>query len=145
MTGIEALYQLKQKIEALPREMPAMMASAFNNLKTLVEDLNIEQLDRGERADGSSLPNYSPVSVMVFGKRPGPMNLHDKGDFWRGITLVVSDEGIDLQGRDLKTEMLQLRYGDDILGLQEQNKEKIEQDYLKEELEADQLPKYFGL
>lgn len=134
MDAIEKLNKLKQQFEALREQMPSMLKESFEELKPVVEDLNIAQLDRGERADGSILPNYSIVSVSVYGKRPGPMNLHNEGNFWRGITLEVYDNGVELIGRDMKTEMLQLRYGDEIIGLQDKSKEALEEDYLKEEI-----------
>lgn len=140
---MEKLQQLKHKFESLPVVLPLIFRQVFEDIASVVEDMNIEQLDRGERADGSSLPHYSPVSVRVFGKRPGPMNLHDTGAFWQGITLEVFDDGIELKGRDMKTQMLQLRYGDDIIGLQEGSKERIEGDYLKPETEP-RLADYFG-
>jgi hypothetical protein len=138
---MEQLINLKDKFKQLPDALPGMMKEVFEEAKPLVEDMNIEQLDRGERVDGSSLPNYSPVSVYHYGKRPGPMNLHDKGPFWNGITLVVTDQGIELQGRDIKTEMLQLRYGQ-VVGLQEGNVQRAEEDILKPEI-PNKLDDYF--
>lgn len=137
------LEDLKEKFRSLPGALPGIMKEIFIQIRSVVEDLNIEQLDRGERPDGSILPNYSPVSVRFFGKRPGPMNLHDKGPFWQGITLVVTNDGVELEGRDIKTEMLQLRYGQ-VIGLQEQSKEQIESDYLQPEIEEKLTNNYFN-
>lgn len=133
---MDELEALKSKFQSLPTALPGILKYIFNGIKSSVEDLNIEQLDRGERVDGSSLPNYSPVSVAVFGKRPGPMNLNNTGAFWRGITLEVLDDGIELRGTDMKTQMLELRYGD-VVGLQEGSIQTIEQDYLKPEIEPE--------
>lgn len=143
MEAIAKLEALKKSFQALPKEMPGILKNTFEGLKSVVEDLNIDQLQRGERADGTSLPNYSPVSVAKFGKRPGPMTLHDSGGFYRGITLKVENEGIELIGNDIKTEMLQLRYGDEILGLQEKSRQEIEEDYLKEEVGKELKNNYF--
>src|SRR5688572_17420265 len=136
MDGIEKLRQLKAWFANLPDATPRMMKESFQEISSAVEDKVIEQLARGERGDGSKLPNYSPVSVRVFGKTPGPMNLHDRGPFWNGVILEVHDAGVEVVGRDSKTEMLQLRYGDDIIELQEGSKDDIEQEHLKPTLES---------
>lgn len=133
------LLQLKRQFTELPEALPGIMKDTFNDVRSVVEDMNTEQLDRGERADYSSLPNYSITSVRKFGKPEGPMTLHDTGAFWGGIELVVTDDGVELVGRDIKTEMLQLRYdgigNSKIIGLQEDNKLSLESDYLKPEME----------
>ena len=135
MDALEQLAALKQKLRESPDAMVQMLKETFTELAPVVEDLNIEQLERGQRPDGSTLPNYSPVSVRIFGKRPGPMTMRNEGDYHRGITLVVSDTGVDLQGRDIKSEMLELRYGE-LLGLQEESKQLLEEGYLITELDS---------
>lgn len=132
--ALEALRALKEQLQGLPSAMPDMLAASFRNIAPLVEDLNIQQLSRGERVDGSKLPDYSPVSVLFYGKTPGPMILHDRGDYWRGIECQVSQSGIELVGTDIKTEMLDLRYGDTI-GLQQSSIDTINQEYLPTEVE----------
>lgn len=132
---IPEINLLKERLRLLPNEMPSILKGIFEEIAPAVEDLIILQLDRGERGDGSSLPFYSITSVTVFGKKPGPMNLHDRGDFWRGITLVVTNEGIDFIGRDIKTEDLVLRYGEAILELQESSIEIIQEDFLVPEID----------
>jgi hypothetical protein len=138
----EEFEEIKRKIAGIIPAMPVLIKSSFEQIKPSVEDANIEQLDRGERADGTMLPNYSFVSVGVYGKKPGPMNLHDTGSFWRGITLEVYDDSIELIGRDIKTQMLQLRYGDEIIGLSEKSQDSITEDYLQPVL-SDEVNQYF--
>ena len=132
--ALEALRALKETLQGLPGAMPDMLAASFKNIAPLVEDLNLQQLARGERVDGSKLPDYSPVSVLFYGKPPGPMILHDRGDYWRGIECQVSQSGIELVGTDIKTEMLDLRYGDTV-GLQQSSIDTINQEYLPTEVE----------
>ncbi len=140
----EEFTELRNKLAGIVPAMRSLVQSSFEQIKPAVEDANIAQLDRGERADGTILPNYSFVSVGVYGKRPGPMTLHDTGDFWRGITLEVYDDSIELIGRDIKTEMLMLRFGDEIIGLSEESQDSITEDYLEPVL-GDEVNQYFGL
>lgn len=131
---IEELERLKAKFEGLPAVMPDILQESASALTTLIEDLNLEQLERGERVDGSKLPDYSPASVLIFGKTPGPMNLNHTGAYWRGIRAVVTSAGIELEGTDMKSEMLELRYGD-TTGLQQASVDKLADEYLPPEVE----------
>lgn len=144
MDGLEALDFLTARLTGLRTAMKPILKKSFEYIKPAVEDKVIEQLARGEKGDGSNLPNYSIVSVTKFGKSPGPMILRDQGDFWRGITLVVDDDGVEIVGNDQKSEMLQLRYGDDIIELQEESKEEIVRDDLQPVTE-EELKTYFEL
>lgn len=138
------LTELKNKLINLPSEIPFMLAEVFTELASTVEDFNIFQLQKGERADGSTLPNYSPRSVQVYGKPAGPIKLYDEGDFYRGITLKVVPGGIELVGLDVKTAMLQLRYGDDIIGLSEESIDRLMKEYVKPLLE-EKIAIYLGV
>lgn len=141
---MEELLALRSKLVSLQDEagIVNLLKLTFEDLAIKIEALNIEQLQKGQRADGSYLPNYSPVSVLVYGKPAGHIKLYDQGDFYAGITVTIDDEGIELIGRDIKTEMLVTRYGEGILGLTEESLEILKdryaiqllQEYIKEYL-----------
>lgn len=86
----------------------------------LIEELNRDQLSRGERSDGSLLPDYSPTSVSM-GKPAGPIRLFDEGYFYGGINASIFDDRITFDGEDEKTGMLVQKYGEMILGLNDQS------------------------
>lgn len=109
---------LRDKLYAIKKGMPELVLEVLEDNASLIEDLNIEQMRRGERVDGSKLPNYSPGSVRRFGKRPGPMTLEDTGKYYRGITAKFNRSFAEIIGMDSKTSMLEKRYGD-TTGLQE--------------------------
>ncbi len=50
-------------------------------------NMNTDQLFAGKLANGQDMPHYSVVSVQKFGKRPGPYQLYEEGDFYRGFFL----------------------------------------------------------
>lgn len=128
---MEELIALRQALQQLQdgRVLVELLKEAYSSIAPEAEKLVISQLDKGERADGSSLPNYSPVSVFKYGKTAGPMNLHNEGFFWEGITLTVDFDGIEVIGRDEKTKMLQIRYGDNIIDLSEENINELNEDH----------------
>lgn len=128
---MDKLDELIRKLSNLNPVVLSAIEETFADNDSVVEDLNISQLQRGERSDGVILPDYSPRSVAVFGKPPGPIRLFDTGAFYRGITLVASREFAVLEGRDSKTEELQDRYGDRIIGVTEDNRKDFQDEYIR--------------
>lgn len=110
---ISALNRTKLHVVILLREILIEQSS-------FIEELNRKQLERGQRSDGSILPNYSPNSVLM-GKPQGPIRLFDEGDFYEGIEANVFDDSILFDGEDPKTPMLIQRYGEMILGLTDES------------------------
>lgn len=129
---MDRLEALRQKFMNLDGVILSAIEETFADNDTVVEDLNISQLERGERSDGVILPDYSPRSVQVFGKPPGPIRLFDTGAFYRGITLVATREFATLEGRDSKTAELQADYGDRIIGLTEDNRREFQEEFIRE-------------
>jgi len=101
-------------------EMNEVMSSVFSNsnVDAEVQKINDDQLEHGERADGSLLPDYSATSVLVYGKVPGPMTLKDTGDFRANIYVQAQPDTVQIKDSDWKTDMLQKRYGVNILVIQ---------------------------
>lgn len=82
-----------------------------------ISDLNREQLNKGLRADGKDLGEYKNIG---YKGRLRPVDLRDTGAFQEKIFAVPFQDKLELIGRDDKTEMLQDKYGDDIIGLSEE-------------------------
>lgn len=121
---------IKDKIlllKSLKKILPDLLVEVLNENATLIEDLNIAQLQKGERADGEILPDYSRGSI-ARGKRPGPMTLFDTGKFYRAIKIETIGKALAVTNDDSKANMLVGRYGEEILGFQEQNLEIIKYD-----------------
>ena len=62
--------------------------------QAIIEELIItEQLSKGKRGDGTTLPNYSKRSFEVFGKPEGAIKLFDTGEFYKsiGVNQVTPD------------------------------------------------------
>ena len=78
--------------------------------------------DEGIKSDGTSLPEYSPTSVNVYGKPSGHIRLKDTGKFYQSFLVKVNATGFDIVADTLKDDTdLAERYGIDILGLTEEN------------------------
>lgn len=136
----EIIMSVVTLLREVVSEMPAMVKEVIIENKATIEDMNIAQLSEGKRADGSTMPPYSPRSVQEFGKPEGPIRLFDEGDFWRGIEVETYDNGFEMVGTDPKTDMLmhgegdREGYGEEIIGVDEENLQVLIDDVLEPEL-----------
>lgn len=121
------IRHLKTNIERL--DLNKATEKALKARGNDISELNRDQLRKGERVDGSTLPPYSKRSVQVFGKPAGAIKLFDTGDFYKGIKPEFSDKSFAVIDTDDKTEMLTDRYGE-VVGLQDQSINELAQDAL---------------
>lgn len=105
----EAVRDLRDRIKSINLNGIAERALQVNQGE--ISDLNREQLQEGITSTGGFLPDYSQASVQMFGKEPGPIKLKETGDYYEGIIPMFSDTSFDLMGTDIKTDMLEKRYG----------------------------------
>lgn len=122
------------KLQGILDDLPLLIREVINENHTLIEDMILAQLEKGQRGDGTSLPNYSPVSVKVYGKPPGPIKLYDTGAFYRAVFAKAFDDAFQIGDTDPKTPGLTTLYGDAILQLSDEHKAELVNDILKSEL-----------
>lgn len=122
---LEALENIADTLRKIQQDLPALIGEVIEDNEDLIRQMNIEQLQEGQRSDGSTLPNYSIGSVQKFGKRPGPMTLEDTGAFHRGIRVRAGKTFAEIIGTDPKTGMLEALYDLTIIGLSEDNLERL--------------------
>ena len=126
---------MKDKLERFKLNVPIMIEETLNDLAPVIEDLLGAQLQRGEKGDGSKLPDYSETSVHKFGKPAGPIRLYDTGAFYKGMTLEVTAKDFEIIDTDSKTGKLTERFGDNILQLNDKSLNILVDDYLVIELQ----------
>lgn len=117
---------VQNRIKAL--DINKEIKTSIESTKNEVADLNRERMLAGKRADGSSMPNYSKISVDVFGYPPGPIRLKATGSFQEKITIEVTNIAIVQDSSDSKSKMLQGRYGETIFGMDKGGKEEYIKD-----------------
>lgn len=126
-------YQLIQRLYEL-RNVDILDKVVDASIKFAMAELNREQLMEGERADGLSLPDYSPTSVNIYGKDPGPIKLLDTGAFHDSIIVIAADNAYRFLSSPLKRDEitgritnLKEKYGDEIIGLGKDGLDEIRQ------------------
>jgi hypothetical protein len=137
---------IKAMIDRLRAATPEVMRSKTlqsvkNNEETAV-NLNTDQLFAGKLANGQDMPEYSLVSVIQFGKPPGPYRLFDTGEFYRGFFVKANKFPIVFDSKDLKTpSIMQLieskdQDPDEIFGLNKQNRTEFARVFVLPELQG---------
>lgn len=101
------ISDLKQVISRLRATTPEVMKDEVLSIVRKNEDtatnMITDQLFAGKLGNGQDMPNYSEVSVHRFGKRPGPYQLYESGDFYRGVFVQAQKFPIFFDDKDRKT------------------------------------------
>ena len=123
---------LHRKFESF--DVAKVAEESLQQTKDHIADLNVEQMSKGLKSDGSYMPDYSPVSVEVFGKPEGPIKLFDKGDFYQGYRVTIENGNVVVTSTDEKTGMLFKRFAtktSNIFGLNPQYRREYINEFLK--------------
>ena len=132
------LQLLRNKAKAVKRlnEKQLLRLLFFDKqLQKFVLDLNrIEQLyRRGIDSNGESLESiggaYSELTVALKNQKGQPtdrVTLKDTGDFYESFELIVKGDSIEIAADPVKGGVsLEIRWGDDIIGLAETSIEAL--------------------
>lgn len=117
---------ISQAIDKLGRlDLTLALEKAFNQTEDQYEDLNRSQLAQGKLNDGSDLtPPYSVMYSEVrerAGLQIDHVDLKFTGNFYKGFTMKMEGETLQL-GSDVEYEgSLSARYSERIYGLSEEN------------------------
>lgn len=103
-TALDILNKF-EKVDVLASAQRAIENTADSAVKE-----QKSQLAQGLKADGTFQPNYSPRSVSVFGKTPGPIKLFDTGAYYAGLRVEVRGDLFSINSTDSKEEYLENKY-----------------------------------
>lgn len=123
MGGLQKLMLLEQKLESFPTKVSEAVNDALDALdKTdLLEKMNVEQLNKGKRADGSEIePAYRPKTrarKIKLGLNPDIVTLKDKNEFQPSIRTRRYPGKVELTATDKKAQQLSDKYGEKIIGV----------------------------
>ena len=111
-------------------ELIQIIQDALNEEKEYILILQKQQLAKGEKADGTSTPRYSPKTIRVREVEGNPVKgeriaLYDTGEFWNKMWVLAVNGELEIYSSDGKTEMLLATYGENVLGLTDDNIEQL--------------------
>ena len=122
---MDRITSLIGKLEDYRDNIYSYLEAATREAEDTIIDMNISQLyDSGERRDGTKItPAYAPETVAIKKKKGQPTNrvtLRDTFDWQASFWVQFYPDGFEIKASDWKTERLTQKYGDEILGLQDE-------------------------
>ena len=126
------ILNMLRRFEALDTDK--ICIEALQETKETIADLNAEQMNKGQKADGKEInPQYSQTTVEIKRKKGQPtdrVTLKDTGAFYQGIYVSVDSSRVVTESTDSKSTGLQKKYGENIFGLND----LFKREYLNEKL-----------
>lgn len=117
--------ELSKRLSILNRGMLVdMIEEILDTMTDDIEQMNKEQLQEGERSDGTFLPNYSYNTTQTNNKQ-GRIKLFDTGAFYQSIFASAGLGILEIDAKDSKTELLKSEYGELIVGLHPTNMKEL--------------------
>lgn len=133
---MNALQLLKARLVSIPIEV--MLRDAAEANKSVIEDLNADQLSRGTYTSGREIvPSYrNPIyaaAKQFLNSRPTPStpDLKLTGAYHESIKATVSGGGISMEATDEKAQDLEDKYGNELIGLSSESRGELTHGYLK--------------
>lgn len=132
---IEALTAFKEKIFSFTKDI------VLDN-EHIIADMNarVQLYEQGINSEGDKIADYAPyrpVTVQIKLMKGQPTNrvtLYDEGDFHASFRVIASDISFLIDATDYKTEKLLDKYGEQILGLTDDNLNELVWEYIYPEL-----------
>lgn len=118
------------------------MSDIIQKYEAEICDMNSEQqlFEQGINRVGVDIMDYAPYSPvtidykMAMGQPYNRVTLRDTGDFHGSFEVRTNDKGFEIVATDEKTEWLTKKYGNQILGLTDENAEELTHEYIYPEL-----------
>jgi hypothetical protein len=101
----------------------AIVRSSTSKQKDTIISLNKQQLERGEKPDGTKYEPYTKAYAKRKNKPLSPKTLRDTGQYYAGFDISFQRDYFEMFSRDKKDRFLGEIYKP--FGLQSQNLEKV--------------------
>jgi hypothetical protein len=133
--------ELIAKIEKLNEVTIWLSSAGDESILEMVAELQRDQLREGQRPDGTNFDDYSPASVNIFGKTPGPMTWENSGYFYKNIQAIARPNEIAILNEGTIDEVtgaridLEIKFDEIIIGLQNDSIKELVQALKKKYVE----------
>lgn len=127
------------RLQEFEQSIESNIADIVRKYDYIIIDMNVQDqlYERGIDRNGNSLPEYLPITVRVKQTRGQPFDrttLRDTGEFHRSWTIRIADTFFEIVPEDIKTELLVAKYGEEIIGLTDENFNEFCWEYVYPEL-----------
>lgn len=146
---MEKITALIDKLESYEEEINKYMEAATIEAADTIIDMNIGQLyDSGENRNGQKItPEYAPATVEIKRAKGQPTNrvtLRDTFKWQSSFWIQYYQDGFEIKASDWKTEQLTMKYGEEILGLQDESVKWLNENFYLPTLIRELKNKIYG-
>ena len=133
------LDELISRLKSFQNEMTKVIEEVVRKYEYIILDMNAtDQLyGKGITRKGVEIASFAPYANLTIeikklkGQPTSRVTLKDEGDFHSSFFIEYQADGFQIKADDWKTSDLMKRYGDEILGLTDDNFAKFANDYVK--------------
>lgn len=137
---MRALVDLISKLRGLDELIAEAIRQTIESNEAIILDMNTESqlYEKGIRRDGQKItPGYGPLTIQIKRVQGQPTNrvtLRDTGDFQEEFFIHYTPDGFEIKSGDWKAPMLKQHYGDEIMGLTDENYRDLAINYVLPEI-----------
>lgn len=122
---MKKITDLIDKLENYKENINSFLESETIEVEDTILEMNIGQLyDSGENRNGQKItPGYAPETIRIKKEKGQPTNrvtLRDTFQWQSSFWIQYYEDGFEIKSSDWKTERLIQKYGEEILGLQDE-------------------------
>jgi hypothetical protein len=121
---------LFDSLNYIKKNLDNFILKAITNTSEQLEDVQRDQMQVGENAEGNEIGKLRNVAYAKRKKQKGGIaklgvvDLKNTGDFYDAIFARVTSKFIEISSSDSKTDLLEEKYGQIIFGLNDYYKQK---------------------
>ena len=133
---------LINKLENYKASIPEYIRLVIVENEHIIVDMNaqIQLYEQGVNRLGEKIDSYAPykpITIKIKRLKNQPTNrvtLRDEGDFEASFKVIANNISFMIDATDPKTNELIHKYGEQILGLTDENAEELAREYIYPEL-----------
>lgn len=118
--------KLRRVVREMKSSINPIIKETFEQNELIIKDFQVNKqlFEKGEDSKGSIIrPAYSPITIKIKKSKGQPIDrvtLKDKGKLYKSIKVVPKDDHVEITTSIEYAKYLFKKYGDDILGIQEE-------------------------
>lgn len=136
---MKKLDELIFRLKSFDGEIMKIIEQVVRENDNIILDMNAEDqlLEKGITRKGVEIASFAPYAPLTIeikklkGQPTSRVTLRDEGDFHRSFYIEYITGGFQIKADDWKTQDLMFRYGEEILGLTDDNFHEFAVDYVK--------------
>lgn len=136
---MKKLDELISRLKNFEDEIIKVIEEVVRENDNIILDMNAEDqlFQKGITRKGVEIASFAPYAPLTIeikklkGQPTSRVTLRDEGDFHRSFYIEYQADGFQIKASDWKTEDLMFRYGEEILGLTDDNFHEFAVDYVK--------------